>query len=106
VKAIVAAQYGPPEVLQLQEVEKPVPTGGQVLVRVHAASVNALDWRRFTLAPILVRVMGLGGRRKPKNPRLGVDVAGTVEAVGSQVKEALWHKNTPAARWSFKWRAT
>jgi NADPH:quinone reductase-like Zn-dependent oxidoreductase len=85
-KAIVYANYGPPESLQLTEVEKPTPTENQVLVKVHAASVNALDWRRFTMSPIFVRLMS-GGLLKPKNPKLGVDVAGTVAAVGSQVTE-------------------
>jgi len=83
-KAILLTQYGSPDMLQLSEVEKSTPTENQVLVRVRAASVNALDWRRFTLPPLLLRLME-GGRRQPRNPRLGVDVAGTVAAVGSQV---------------------
>jgi NADPH:quinone reductase-like Zn-dependent oxidoreductase len=86
VKAIVYTKYGPPEALQFTEVEKPVPKEKQVLVRVHAASVNALDWRRFTMPSPLVRLLG-GGLLKPKNPKVGVDVAGTVEAVGSRVTE-------------------
>ena len=85
-KAIVYTNYGPPEALQLQEVEKPAPKENQVLVKVHAASVNALDWRRFTMPPILIRLME-GGLLKPKDPKLGVDIAGTVEAVGSNVTE-------------------
>jgi len=85
-KAIVYTEYGPPDVLQLKEVEKPTPKENQVLVKVHAASVNALDWRRFTMTPILVRLME-GGLLKPKNSKLGVDVAGRVEAVGSNVTE-------------------
>lgn len=85
-KAILLTRYGPPDVLQLKEVEQPTPQDNQVLVRVHAASVNALDWRRFTLPPILTRLME-GGLRKPRNPRLGADVAGTVAAVGSHVTE-------------------
>jgi NADPH:quinone reductase-like Zn-dependent oxidoreductase len=85
-KAIVYTQYGPPDVLQLKEVEKPTPNDSQVLVKVHAASVNALDWRRFTMPPILIRLME-GGLLKPKDPKLGVDIAGTVEAVGSNVTE-------------------
>jgi len=84
-KAIVYTKYGPPEVLQLQEVEKPAPKENQVLVKVHAASTNALDWRPFTMPSILVRLMG--GLLKPKDPSLGVDVAGRVEAVGSNVTE-------------------
>ena len=84
-KAILYTKYGPPELLQLKEVEKPMPKDNQVLVKVHAASVNALDWRRFTMTPILVRLMG--GLLKPKNTSLGVDLAGRVEAVGVTVKQ-------------------
>ena len=85
-KAIVYTQYGPPEVLQLKEVEKPTPKDHQVLVKVHAASVNALDWRPFTMPSLVIRLMS-GGRSKPKDPAFGVDVAGTVEAVGKEVME-------------------
>ncbi len=84
-KAIVQTKYGPPEVLQFMEVEKPTPNDNQVLVKVHAASVNALDWRPFTMTPIFVRLMG--GLLKPKDPSLGVDIAGRVEAIGSNVKQ-------------------
>ncbi len=84
-KAILYTKYGPPELLQLKEVEKPTPKDNQALVKVHAASVNALDWRRFTMTPILVRLMG--GLLKPKNTSLGVDLAGQVEAVGATVKQ-------------------
>jgi NADPH:quinone reductase-like Zn-dependent oxidoreductase len=83
-KAIVYTKYGPPDVLQLQEVEKPSPKDHQVLVKVHVASVNALDWRPFTMPSIPIRLMS-GGRSKPKDPSVGVDVAGQVEAVGSKV---------------------
>lgn len=85
-KAILYTKYGPPEVLQLKEVEKPTPKDHQVLVKVHAASANALDWRPFTMPSILVRLMS-GGLFKPKDMSVGVDVAGQVEAVGSQVTE-------------------
>jgi len=84
-KAILQTEYGPPEVLQLKEIEKPTPTENQVLVKVHAASVNALEWRPFTMSPIFIRLMG--GLRKPKDPKLGTDIAGQVEAVGSNVTE-------------------
>lgn len=84
-KAILQTKYGPPEVLQLEEVEKPTPKDNQVLVKVHAASVNALDWRPFTMTPIFIRL--IGGLSKPKDPSVGVDVAGTVEAVGKEVTE-------------------
>lgn len=79
-KAILYTKYGPPDVLQLQEVEKPMPKDYQVLVKVHAASVNALDWRPFTMPSIPIRLMS-GGLSKPKDPSVGVDVAGQVEAV-------------------------
>jgi len=83
-KAVIWTQYGSPDVLQLQEVEKPSPKDHQVLVKVHAASVNALDWRPFTMPSIPIRLMS-GGLSKPKDPSVGVDVAGQVEAVGSKV---------------------
>src|SRR5262245_31424405 len=84
-KAIVFPNYGPPEALQLTEVEKPTPKDHQVLVRVHAASANPLDWHRMRGAPFLAR---LGeGLLKPKNPMLGADIAGRVEAVGGNVTE-------------------
>ena len=85
-KAILYTKYGPPEVLQLQEVEKPTPKDHQVLVKVHAASVNAVDWRPFTIPLLLIRLLS-GGFSKPKDPSVGVDVAGTVEAVGKDVTE-------------------
>ncbi|MGO8951283.1 MAG: NAD(P)-dependent alcohol dehydrogenase [Ktedonobacterales bacterium] len=83
-QAIVREHYGSPDVLQLQEVEKPVPNDGEVLVHVHAASVNALDWHMMRGQPFLARIGG-NGLHKPKDPRLGVDLAGRVEAVGSKV---------------------
>jgi NADPH:quinone reductase-like Zn-dependent oxidoreductase len=81
IKAIVHCEYGSPDVLKLEDVEKPVPNDNQLLVRVRAASVNPLD---LTIrGPWLIRP--LLGLRKPKNTRLGVDYAGTVEAVGKNV---------------------
>ena len=85
-KAILYTKYGPPDVLQLQEVEKPTHKDHQILVKVHAASINALDWRPFTMPVLLIRLMS-GGLSKPKDPKVGVDVAGTVEAVGKDVTE-------------------
>jgi len=85
-QAIVYTHYGSPRVLQLTEVEKPVPKDSEVLVKVQAASVNAYDWHFMTGSPILVRVSG-SGLRRPKDPRLGVDLAGRVEAVGSAVTQ-------------------
>ena len=83
VKAIVYRCYGSPAVLKLEDVEKPVPGSGEVLVRVHAASVNPLDWHFMRGLPYLLR-MG-AGFGAPKNIRLGVDFAGVVEAVGPGV---------------------
>ncbi len=83
-QAIVRTRYGSPDVLQLQEVEKPVPKDDEVVVQVHAASVNTLDWHIMRGQPFLLRVGG-SGLRKPKDPRLGVDLAGRVEAVGANV---------------------
>ncbi|HET7090366.1 MAG TPA: NAD(P)-dependent alcohol dehydrogenase, partial [Anaerolineae bacterium] len=79
-------QYGPPDVLKLEEVEKPSPQDNQVLIKVHAASINALDYRKLRADPFLVRLMSYGLLR-PKDPRFGVDVAGRVEAVGENVKQ-------------------
>src|SRR5690242_11841717 len=83
-KAIVRARYGSPDVLRLSEVERPVPKDDEVLVKIHAASVNALDWHLMRGKPFLARTGG-NGLRKPKDQRLGVDFAGRVEAVGSNV---------------------
>jgi NADPH:quinone reductase-like Zn-dependent oxidoreductase len=85
-KAIVYTKYGSPDVLELQEVPKPLPKDNQVLVKVQAASINALDWRPFTLPSIFVRLMD-GGLLKPKKTSRGVDLAGRVEAVGASVKQ-------------------
>ena len=83
-KAIVHRCYGSPNVLKLEDIEKPSAADDQVLVKVHAASVNPLDWHYMRGTPYLVRLdSGFG---KPENPRLGVDFAGTVEAVGKNVK--------------------
>ncbi len=81
-KAIRRTRYGPPEVLELQDVEKPVPEEGKVLLRVHAASVNPTDWHGMRGG--IARLFGEGILR-PKDPRVGTDVAGTVEAVGPNV---------------------
>jgi len=82
-KAIVHCEYGSPDVLTLEDVEKPVPNDNQLLVKVRAASVNPLD---LTIrGPWLIRP--ILGMRKPKDTRLGVDYAGTVEAVGKNVTQ-------------------
>jgi NADPH:quinone reductase-like Zn-dependent oxidoreductase len=85
-KAIVYHQYGSPDVLKIEEVEKPEPKDDEVLVQVHAASVNAYDWHLLSADIFLVRLMG-GGLLKPKNKILGADIAGRVEAVGAKVKQ-------------------
>lgn len=82
-KAMVYCDYGSPDVLRIEEVEKPVPLDNQVLVRVRAISVNPLDWHYMRGEPYIMR-LGTGLRR-PKETRLGVDFAGTVEAVGAGV---------------------
>ncbi len=82
-KAVVHCDYGAPDVLRLETVEKPVPQDNQVLIRVHAAAVNPLDWHYMRGTPYVMRIGT--GLRKPKEARLGVDYAGTVEAVGSSV---------------------
>jgi len=84
-KAIVYTKYGPPAVLQFREVAKPVPTDGQILVKIYAASANPLDWHLMRASPFLARLAG--GLRKPKDPRLGADFAGRVEAVGANVAQ-------------------
>jgi len=84
-RAIVCTRYGSPDALQLNEVEKPAPTEGRVLVKVHAASANPVDWHTMRGKPFLVRFSE--GLRKPKDPRLGTDIAGRVEAVGSNVTQ-------------------
>jgi NADPH:quinone reductase-like Zn-dependent oxidoreductase len=83
-KAVVNLNYGSPDVMKLTEVEKPSPADDQVLIRVYAASVNALDWHLLTADIPMVRLMGMGFS-KPKYSILGADVAGRVEAVGARV---------------------
>ncbi len=83
-KAIVYERYGPPDILQLKEVDKPVPEENEVLVKVRAASVNPLDWHAMRGEPFLQRLES--GFLYPKNKILGADVAGEVEAIGKNVK--------------------
>jgi NADPH:quinone reductase-like Zn-dependent oxidoreductase len=87
-KAIVYEKYGPPEVLQIKEIEKPTPKSNEVLVKVHAATVTLFDcWNRSSTAPtgfgIPMRIAS--GIRKPKQPILGTEFAGEIEAVGKNV---------------------
>ena len=84
-KAIVYCDYGLGNV-RLDQIEKPVPKDDEVLVRVRAASVNPYDWHFVEGTPYVMRAMGVG-LRKPKDIRLGVDFAGTVEAVGENVTQ-------------------
>ena len=85
-KAIVCTKYGSPDVLQLQEVAKPAPQDDEVLIRIHAASVNARDWRFMRAKPFFIR-LAPGGLLGPRNRILGADVAGRVEAIGSNVRQ-------------------
>jgi NADPH:quinone reductase-like Zn-dependent oxidoreductase len=84
-KAIVHCDYGLAN-LKLEDIEKPVPGDDQILVKVHAVSVNPYDWHFVEGTPYVMRGMGVG-LRKPKDIRLGVDFAGTVEAVGKNVSQ-------------------
>jgi NADPH:quinone reductase-like Zn-dependent oxidoreductase len=89
-KAIVYTKYGPPEVLQLQEVEKPTPRDNEVLIRIYAATVTKYDcWMRSCTAPtgfgLLMRIAS--GIRKPKKPILGTELAGEIEALGKDITQ-------------------
>ncbi len=83
-RAIVQDRYGPADVLELREVGRPSVGDGEVLVRVHAASVNPQDWHIMRASPFIVRASGYG-LRIPKKPIRGTDAAGRVEAVGKNV---------------------
>ena len=85
-KAVVYTNYGSPDVLEIRDVKKPVPNDDQILIKVRAASVNPLDWHFMEGTPYIMRAMGVG-LRKPKDPRLGVDMSGQVEAVGKNVTQ-------------------
>jgi NADPH:quinone reductase-like Zn-dependent oxidoreductase len=83
VKAVLQRRFGPPSLLELAEVARPVPADDEVLIRVHAASVNPMDWHLVRGTPYVARLSF--GMRTPKVSRFGHDVAGTVEAVGRNV---------------------
>jgi NADPH:quinone reductase-like Zn-dependent oxidoreductase len=97
-QAIVQPRYGSPDVLELREIDMPTPGPNQVLVKVHTASVNPLDWHYLRGTPLFARASM--GFPKPKHIRLGVDLAGWVEAVGEGVtpfqtggrgfRESIW----------------
>ena len=85
-KAVVYTKYGSPDVLHLEDVEKPVPKDNEILVKVHAASANAYDWRHLRPDPFFMRFMG-AGLLKPKHKILGADISGRIEAVGGKIKQ-------------------
>jgi len=84
-KAIVYEKYGSPDVLELKEVEKPTPNENEVLIKVHAASINSWDWDMLTGRPLEYRLFF--GLLKPKYKILGCDIAGRIEAVGRNIKQ-------------------
>ena len=84
-KAIVASKYGGPEVLQLKEVQKPTPKANEILIKVHATTVTAGDFRMrsFTVPPMFWLPARIAlGITKPKQPIYGMELAGEVESVG------------------------
>src|SRR5688500_20383915 len=84
-KAIVYTEYGSPDVLQFKDVEKPAPRDDEALVKVHAASANPADWHLMRAEPFLARLAN--GLLKPRNTKLGADVAGRGGAVGGHVTQ-------------------
>jgi NADPH:quinone reductase-like Zn-dependent oxidoreductase len=82
-KGIIYRRYGPPDVLEYKELDKPIPAQGEALIQVRAASVNPYDWHFLRGTPSFIRLFT--GLRGPKSPRLGADVAGLVTAVGPGV---------------------
>ena len=83
-KAIVYHHYGSPDVLKLEEVEKPTPKDNEVLIKIHAVSVNGSDWEGLRGKPLYARI---GGFRKPSDGILGSDIAGQIEIVGRNIRE-------------------
>jgi NADPH:quinone reductase-like Zn-dependent oxidoreductase len=82
-QAVVYSAYGPPEMLQLREVERPVPKDDELLIKVHAVSVNRSDWEGLIGKPLYARLAGL---RRPGRPILGSDIAGRVEMAGKDAR--------------------
>jgi NADPH:quinone reductase-like Zn-dependent oxidoreductase len=85
-KAIVCTKYGSPDVFQLQELAKPAPQDDEVLIKIHAASINSRDWRMMRANPFFIRLVP-GGLLHPKNKILGADLAGRIEAIGRSVRQ-------------------
>lgn len=85
-KAITYIEYGSPDILRYEEVEKPVPNENEILIKIHASSINSYDQRMMRANPFLVRVMG-GGFLRPKHKILGADISGRVETIGKNVKQ-------------------
>lgn len=83
--AIIYTEYGSPDKLSFREIEKPTPNDDEVLIKIHAVSLNQADWHRLTADIFLIRLGN--GFMKPKQHRLGADIAGRVEAVGKNVKQ-------------------
>ena len=83
-KAIVYHEYGSPDVLRLEEAQKPTPADNQLLIKIYAVSINRSDWEGVTGKPLYARI---GGLFKPGNKILGSDIAGTVEAVGKDIRQ-------------------
>jgi NADPH:quinone reductase-like Zn-dependent oxidoreductase len=83
-KSVVYTKYGPPDVIELRDVDQPSPLDDEVLVEVHAASVNAYDWHHLTADVFLIRLMG-GGLLKPKLTTLGADISGRIISVGKGI---------------------
>lgn len=84
-RAVVYCDYGPPDVLRIEDIAKPVPADDQLLVRIHAAAINPHEWHYMRGTPYIMRLDT--GLRRPKVTRLGVDYSGTVEAVGKDVTQ-------------------
>jgi len=85
-KAIICTKYGPPSVLKINEINKPIQKDDEVLIKIHASSINSADHRTMLAKPFFVRFMG-GGFLKPKKNVPGIDVSGVVEEIGNNVKE-------------------
>jgi NADPH:quinone reductase-like Zn-dependent oxidoreductase len=85
-KAVIRDSYGPPDVLELREIEKPIPKDDEILMKVHAASVNHADSHGLRGTPFMARII-LGGLIRPKVKILGYDFAGQVESVGKDISE-------------------